>query len=486
MPYVADLEQSGIPSVLIHYHEQKWKVENDRKLYGVPAIRLVQADRKSPGGIDEAERIEPLLIDALTKPLTAKEKKSGEWKVKEPRILFEGTMAGAEKFYAQTENIEACLNTPFCIYTDGLPVVIPTEERVKEMLTGTSHRPDELITIQKDMEMGGGDMMVKKNKGDAVQFLPMARNATVEQVAVNAVMSGCKPDQFPVALAIAESGGGTGDGRGGGGAFLMSGPIIKEIGFTVTNNIFGQCNPVNKALERLGCLLWRNLGGYKETVTTIMTVGNPVLNGGMILGEYAEGLPPGWKGLNEEYGYKKNESIIMNVPIPHSSAAWGIGGEHMPGVYRSLQRTGHGAIARFLDVKGVVGPHNYLEYFCRGIWASREGGFTIGMPPQIARDMYDYGFKTKQSIYEYFWKKSFEPLRDYRMRGTPDFRTNGWLGIERTSGKHWKELPDDYKVPAAGDDAFRAFNVFVFNMEETQTARFTGGHNDAYSIDAWR
>jgi hypothetical protein len=289
-----------------------------------------------------------------------------------------------------------------------------------------------------------------------------------------------------VALAIAESGGGTGDGRGGGGAFIMSGPIIKEIGLSVTNNIFGQCNPVNKALARLGCLLWRNLGGYKETVTTIMTVGNPVLNGGMVLGEYAEGLPPGWKGLNEESGFRKDESVIMTVPVGHSNSAWGIGQEHMPGVYRSLQRTGHGAIARYLGVKGVVGPHNYLEFLCKGIWACREGGFTIAMPPQIAMDMYNYGFKTKQSVYEFFWKKSFEPVKEYRVRGTPDYRTNGWLGIEKTSGKPWKELPDDYMVPAGGDDPFRSFNVIVFNMEETQTARFTGGHQDAYSIDAWR
>jgi hypothetical protein len=314
LPYIADLEQSGIPSVLICYHEQEAKVANDRKLYGVPNIRYIVADRKSPGGVGEADRILPLLLDALTKPLTAKEKKGGEWKVEEPRILFEGTKDDAENFYAQTENIEACLNTPFCKYTDGLPVVLPTEERVKEMLTGTSHKPDELITLQRDMESGDGNpgvVRAARKKGDAVQFLPMMRNATVEQVAVNAVMSGCRPDQFPVALAIAESGGGTCDGRGGRGAFLMSGPIIKEIGFTVTNNVFGQCNPVNKALERVGSLFWRNLGGYYETVTTIMTVGNPVLNGGMILGEYAEGLPPGWKGLNEEHGFKKNESVVL-------------------------------------------------------------------------------------------------------------------------------------------------------------------------------
>ena len=472
--------------MLLHYHEQLGKIENDLKLYGIPHLRMVQADRKSPGGIEEADKVMQPLLDALTKPLTAKEKKGGEWQVEEPRVLFEGTLEEAEKFYYQTENLKGCLNTPFCKYTDGLPIIIPTEERVKEMLKGTSHKPDELITIQHDIEVGMNQTSFKRTRGDAVQFLPMFRNATVEQVAVNAVMAGCRPDQFPVALTIAESGGGCGDGRGGGGAFILSGPIVKEIGLNVTNNIFGQGNPVNKSLARLGALLWRNLGGFVETVTGIMTVGSPVLNGGMMLGEYAEGLPPGWKGLNEELGYKKKESVLMTVPVGHSGSAWGIGQEHMPGVYRSLQRTGHGAIARYLGVKGVVGPHNYLEFLCKGIWACRESGFTIAMPPQIAQDMYDYGFKTKQSIYEYFWKKSFEPLKDYRMRGRPDEHTNGWMGIEKTSGKHWKELSDEYMVPAGGDDPFKSFNVIVFNMEETQTARITGGHNEAYGIDAWR
>lgn len=74
------------------------------------------------------------------------------------------------------------------------------------------------------------------------------------------------------------------------------------------------------------------------------------------------------------------------------------------------------------------------------------------MPPQIAMDLYNYEFKTKQSVYEFFWKMSFEPVSQYRVRGTPDYRTNGWLGTEKTSGKPWKKLPDDYMVPAGGDD----------------------------------
>ncbi|MFC2014880.1 hypothetical protein ACFLUP_02685 [Chloroflexota bacterium] len=486
MPYLADLEKSGIPTVLINYEEETGKVVHDSLVFGIPKLRYIEASRRSPGGVDEADILAEPILEALTRPLNEEEKEKGRWASEEPRILFEGTLLEAEDYYSQAENIPGILDAPFAKYTDGLPVVVPIEERVQKMLAGTSHKPDELITLQRDGEIrgfGAIETVVTRKKGDVIKFMPMYRTATVEQVAVNAVMAGCKPEQFPVALAIAESGGGTGDGRGGGGAFVVSGPIYKEIGMNVTNFIFGPGNPTNKALGRLGSLLWRNLGGYKETVSTITTIGSPVTNGGLIFAEYAEGLPEGWKGLNEELGYKKDESIIMSF----RGGSWGIGQQNMPGVYRSLQRTGHGAIARFLDVKGIPGPHNYLEYLTKDIWATSSGGFTLVMPPQIAQDMYDYGFKTKQEIYDWIWKRSFEPVRDFRMRGAGDFATNGWLGIEKTSGKHWKELDDDYMVPAGGDNPFDSYNILLMNMDETACARFGGGgHSQAFSIDAWR
>jgi len=489
LPYISDLEKSGIPTAWLIFHEETEKVKHDSTIYGVPELRTVVASRFSPGGVEEADKVAQPLLDALTKPLTAKEKKSGEWALKQERILFEGTLPEADKFYHQTEQIPRLLGAPFSVYTDGLPVIIPTEERVKEMLTGTSHDPDELITLQRNVNMGGEGPFASvegasvKKKGDAVTFMPMYRTATVEQVAVNAVMAGCKPADFPVVLAMAESGGGTGDGRGGGGAFIVSGPIYKEIGMNVTNFIFGPGNPTNKALGRVGSLMWRNLGGYEETITTITTLGSPVTNGGFMIAEYTEGLPKGWKGLNEELGFKKKDSVLMTAQV---GGGWNIGQQHMPGVYRSLQRTGHGAIARYLGVKGVVGPHNYLEYLTKDIWACHEGGFTLVLPQQMAQDLADFGFKTKESVYEWCWKKSFEPVAKYRMRGTPDFFTNGWLGIERTSGKHWKELPDDYMVPAGGQNPMKDYNIILCNMEETASARFSGGKGQAYSIDAWR
>jgi len=466
---------------MIGLTEETEKIRHDAVLWGVPKLRLVEASRRLPGPEDVENFISPLM-DALTRPLTDDEQERGRFDPREPRILFEGTLDEAQEFYQQTENIPGILNAPFSKYTDGLPIIIPTEEKVEKMLKGTSHKPDEIMAHRSDRpRMIKGDLPIKA--GDPVRFGPMRRIATVEQVAVNAVMAGCKPEYFPVVLAIAESGGGTGDGRGQGGAFLVSGPIYKEIGMNVSYGMFHPCNPPNMAIGRVGSLMWRNLGGYKQSVTTVTTgFGNPVTNGGFIFAEYAEGLPPGWKGLNEEMGFSKDESIIMVI----SPGQWGLGQEHMPGVYRSLQKSGHGAIARFLDVKGLSGPHNYIDFITDGIWRTREGGFTLVLVPDMAKDMYDYGFKSKEAIYEYIWKKSFEPVKDYRMRGRPDFHTNGWTAIEKTSGKRWRELPDDYMVPAGGDDPFISYCIIVSDCQETASLRFSGGHGPCYSIDAWR
>jgi hypothetical protein len=64
-------------------------------------------------------------------------------------------------------------------WTDGLPIVPPTEERVAEFLAQTSHQPDEVL----------------------VRMAPIRRSCTVRQAAINAVMAGCRPEYFPVVVA---------------------------------------------------------------------------------------------------------------------------------------------------------------------------------------------------------------------------------------------------------------------------------------------
>ena len=445
---------------------------------GLPAARYVSESRTIPGHID-VERVIPELMDALTRPLTAEEKKRGRWEPpKEKKILFEGTLEKAQDFYEQTDVIPSLQNAPFARYTDGLPIRVPTEERVAEMLKGTSHKPDELIVFHEDHRLGDRSVQMGNsgNQGEPVVYLPMKRTATVEKIATIAVMAGCKPEYFPAVLAIAESGGGCGDGRGAGG-YCISGPIGREIGMNYDVNLLGPGNPANKSLGRASELMWRNLGGEIPSVNNCGVFGTGLAN---VFPENADALPPSWEGLNEECGFDKNDSVLVKIASNTGgmhSAAW------MPGQYREFQKSGHSGIARRLNVKGIPGPHNFLEYI-RGFWVDGEGGFTFLMLPELANHLYEYGFKTKEAVYDYIYKKSFMPLKEYRLHSVPDVWTNAWKGIEPTSGKHWMELPEDYMVPACPSP--QANCIIVMGAGEEQLHWMGGASRDAYNIDAWR
>jgi hypothetical protein len=438
-------------------------------------MRTVFVSRTLAGPPD-AERMMPELMDALTRPLTDFEKAGGSWYEPDQRILFEGTLEEAEEFYSQTEYIPT-LGAEFCKYTDGLPIVVPTEERVAKMLTGTSHKPDEVLRYQDDYDLDDRQRQMGRSgkKGDVCRFLPMANTATVEKIATIGVMAGCRPEHMPILLAMAESGGGCGDGRGVGG-YAISGPVTKEIGMNFDVNVMGPGNIANRAIARSADLMWRNLGQQIPTVNNCGVMGSGINN---LIPERADSLPEGWAGLNEEYGFEKDQSCI--VPIMGN---WQ-GSQFSPGGYRAFQKSGHGGIARRLDVKGQPGPHNWIEYLVPTFWRGSEGGMTFIMLPEMAQHLRDYGFKTKDEVYEWLYKKSFMTVGEYRTHSWPDVWTNAWNGIEKTSGKRWKELPDDYMVPAM-TDPFQCCIIVTGGGEEQSL--WGGGRNsgNAYGIDVWR
>ena len=479
MPTLSKYEKAGIPSVFIIFPDQDECWKQACKLNGIPQLRCVHESRTVPGEPD-VERMIPLLMDALTRPLNEEEKKVGRWEIPDKRILFEGSLEEAQEFYQQTEIIPALENTPHALYTDGLPVIVPTEERVVAMLKGTSHKPDELIIAHEDYAPGDRSVQMGNTgkRGEPVRFLPMKRTATVEKVATIAVMAGCKPEYLPIVLAIAESGGGCGDGRGGVG-YVISGPIAREIKMNFGTNVLGPGNPANKSIGRAAELMWRNFGGDIPSVTNCGVFGNGLAN---CFPENAEALPPGWQGLNEECGYGKDESVV----VPMMAYTGGMqSGAWMPGGYREFQKSGHGGIARRLGVKGQPGPHNILDYI-RSFWVDGEGGFTFIMLPEMAQHLYEYGFKSKEAIYEYLYKRSFTPLKEYRTHQRPDIMTNAWRGIEKTSGKHWRDLPDDYMVAACPDPFANCIIVTGNGEEQLHWMGGRRGSAEAFSIDAWR
>ena len=90
-----------------------------------------------------------------------------------------------------------------------------------------------------------------------------------------------------------------------------------------------------------------------------------------------------------------------------------------------------------------------------------------------------------------------EPLGKYKLRSWPDEApTQGWTGIERTSGKHWKDLPDDYMIPLVSSPTQNC--IIIAGGDEEVCLEIGGGRfipdpheidrfgATAYSIDAWR
>lgn len=482
MPYLAKLEKAGIPTVLVDFEDQHEMVKQEALAAGVPNLRFIPASRTLPGPEDVEEWMKPML-DELIRPLTDKEKEAGTYAPPYDRILFEGTLLDAEEFYQETRHVPEPLNAPISVYTDGLPIVVPTEERVAEMLKGTSHKPDETVTYQSDLREGFGGGL---KKGEPVRFSPRGWTATVEQVAVIAVMAGCRPEYLPAVLAIAESGVPTGTTVFNNEWVCISGPYAKEIGMNSGIGMLGPGNRANSAIGRAYQLMALNLGGAIPGVNRMSSMGATMNRGGMAFAECDEKLPSGWKGLNEQAGYGKDESVACVM-----MAEGGLtGAQFSPGGYRALQKSGHGGMARRLGVKGIPGPHNWLDWILPDIWTGeREGPRTFVMTHELAQHLWEIGFKTKEDVLEYIWKKSFEPVAKYRDRSWTDLTTNGWMGIEKTSGKPWKELPDDYMVPAGGESPFES-SIIVSGSDEELCMQFPGHFGSMWSvnpsIDNWR
>jgi hypothetical protein len=178
--------------------------------------------------------------------------------------------------------------------TDGLPVVPPTRERVDGMLASAPwRRRDELIGV-----LG-----------------PQMGRATVEKVAVNAVMAGCKPAYFPVVLAGVE---GLCDSAfcahglsitlmSGAPLAIINGPVRSQIGLNSGHNAMGHGFRANATIGRALRLVTMNIGGARPHGVTKATLGHPGQYS-FLVAENEEVSP--WDPLHVERGFKKDDSAI--------------------------------------------------------------------------------------------------------------------------------------------------------------------------------
>jgi len=182
-------------------------------------------------------------------------------------------------------------------WSDGLPLVPPTEQRVLAMLGGTKRAPDEIVAI----------------------VPPDLVPCTVEKVAVNAVMAGCKPEYLPVVLAAVTAvctdefnmHGLLATTMPTGPVLVVNGPIRRAIGMNSGMNVMGQGNRANSSIGRALQLVVRNVGGGRPGEVDRATHGNPGKLG-FCFAEDEEGSP--WQPLSVDLGAEPGRSTVTLFP----------------------------------------------------------------------------------------------------------------------------------------------------------------------------
>ena len=177
--------------------------------------------------------------------------------------------------------------------TDGLPVVPPSRARVDAMLATTGRARDALVA----------------------EVPPNFARATVEKLAVNAVMAGCRPDYFPVVLAVVEAAcdpafnlhGQSGTTNAASPLVILNGPVRQRLGVNCAAGVFGPGYRANATIGRALRLVMINLGGTRAGQISMSTMGHPGRYT-YCIGEYEEVSP--WEPLHVERGFDVADNTV--------------------------------------------------------------------------------------------------------------------------------------------------------------------------------
>ncbi|KAB2874509.1 MAG: hypothetical protein F9K36_07650, partial [Burkholderiaceae bacterium] len=189
-------------------------------------------------------------------------------------------------------------------WTDGLPIIPPTEQLVARLLAGVPDRdPDEVMgTVP-----------------------PRWAQATARICAVNAAMAGCLPEYMPILLAAVEAVLEPGFNLGGIQAtthcatplIVVSGPNLKSLGINAGHNVMGQGFRANATIGRALRLIMINVGGGRPGETDLAAFGTPG-KFGFFLAENDEASP--WEPYRVEHGFGADDTVVaaFSAEGPHS------------------------------------------------------------------------------------------------------------------------------------------------------------------------
>jgi hypothetical protein len=238
-------------------------------------------------------------------------------------------------------------------WSDGLPLVPPTPARVESMLAGSGHSPEEVVTVM------------------APDLVPL----TVEKVAINAVMAGCRPEYLPVVLAGCEAiasdqfniHGVAATTQFVGPVLIVNGPIRLALSMNPGINALGPGNRANLTIGRAVNLVVRNVGGSRPGEVDRSTLGSPA-KVSLCFPEDEEASP--WDPLSVERGFARGESTVTAFAghgpheiIDQKSRS----PEQLADSFAAqLLSVGHPNLMSFLDAVVVVVPEHRRVFSAAG------------------------------------------------------------------------------------------------------------------------
>jgi hypothetical protein len=290
------MEKAGRPSVLIDAETFVADSKSAAVAEGVPGLRIVALPGSGPSAKSEVE-VDRMarqkigaVIDALTKPVTDKEKMvTTSAKPKPARIL---TFKGPD-YATAAENMEKSFTTQR--WSDGLPLIPPTKKAVDPLIAASGLPRDHVVGI------------VQPKRG----------LATVERIAINAAMAGARPAYMPLIIAAVQAATDPAfdlfgvQCTGGLAAPLMivSGPIIDDLNINFSYSTAGPGWRSNSTIGRALRLILINIGQAWPGINDMKDVGNPA-KFGILIAENERQMPKGWPTLREQEGFTKEVSTV--------------------------------------------------------------------------------------------------------------------------------------------------------------------------------
>ncbi len=276
-------------------------------------------------------------------------------KLSEPdpaEVVFEGTLDEVNRYFYDR------------LWTDGIPVIPPTRDRIEAFLAFTDRKADEVLGV----------------------MLPDNRAATVWSVAVNGVMAGCRPEYMPVLVALAEAMADpkygvehSGNTPGAETQIVLAGPIIKELAFNYEQGAMRDGFQANTSIGRFWRLFLVNVAGFQRHQNDKATFGGT------------------WRVVLAE-----NEDVLARIKWPTLCADMGVpAGAN--GVF----------IARYTGGKVLASVYGStaeecLPYLADGIksMVSWEVNFTVGLSAGAYKPLLVLGPIIAETIAKSGWSKA--------------------------------------------------------------------------------